>query len=150
MYYVKERRMRQKLLLSGKTSLFMQRISIIISLVLVVLTIGNFFLKTFTIIDDSSAGQKNAENKAVAITPCTIKVTGNGSSGSNDKSVFRCLNSPFQNSAIQGKEYSYSYFVSDHHWDNDDGSHYDEEDIDVYNEEDRENECDRETAKKAS
>lgn len=40
--------------------------------------------------------------------------------------------------------------MSDHHWDNDDGSHYDEEDIDVYNEEDRENECDRETAKKAS
>lgn len=98
--------MRRKLLLFGKTPLFMQRISIITSLVLSVLTVGNFFLKTFTIIDDFS----------------------------------------FQNSAIRGKEYSYGYFVSDNHWDNDDGGHYEEEDIDVYDEGDRENEYDRETA----
>ncbi|MCF6156488.1 MAG: hypothetical protein E3K36_14890 [Candidatus Brocadia sp.] len=89
--------MRQKLLLFGKTPLSMQRISIITSLVLSVVTVGNFFLKTFTIIDDFS----------------------------------------FQNSAIRGKEYSYSYFVSDNHWDND-NVHYEEED--------RENEYDRETA----
>lgn len=138
--------MRQKLLLFGKTSLFMQKIAIVTSLVLAVSAVGNYFLKTLTIIDDPRIGQKNSENTGIAITSCTVKVIENGSSGSNDKNVSRCLNSHFQNSAIQDKEYSSSYFVSDNNCNNEDSGHYDEEDIDVYDEEDKENEFDWETA----
>ena len=140
--------MRRKLLLLGKTSLLKQRISIITSLILAVLTLGNFFLKTSTIIDDLTVGQKNAENVTVADTTKTtsiMKVIGSGGS-CNDKNISYCLNNHFQSSAHQGKKYSRCYYVSYNHWDNDDDGHSNEEDIDVYDEEDRENEYERENA----
>lgn len=66
--------MRRKLLLVGKTSLLSQRISIITSLILAVLTFGNFFLKTSTIIDDLAVGRKTAENVTAADATKTTSI----------------------------------------------------------------------------
>src|SRR5574337_1119916 len=105
--------MRRKLLLVGKTSLLKKRISIITSLVLAVLTVGTFFLKTSTIIDNLNVDQKSIGNATVEDTIqtiSTIKVIGNDSSSCNDKSVSLCLNGHFQDNAIHGKECSFCYF----------------------------------------
>lgn len=129
--------MGRKLILLGKTSLSEQKISVLISLVLVVLTLGIFLLKTLTI-DDLSVGWKTAINTTVAddylITSTTKAREGDGSVG-NDESVSNCANSH----TIYGKELSYCYFMNDNHWSDNDDGHYDEDDDDVYDDECREN-----------
>lgn len=134
--------MGRKLILLGKTSLLDQKISVLISLVLVVLTLGMFFLKTL-IIDALSVGQRTAINATVAedtLTICTTKVIEDNSNGSNDESVSNFTNSH----NIHGKEISYCYLVNDNHWSDNDDGHSDEED-DVYDDDEcRENERERE------
>ncbi len=127
--------MGRKLILLGKTSLLEQKISVLISLVLAVLTLGVFFLKTLTI-DDLSVGQKTAINTTVAddsLITCTTKAIGGDGSIGNDESVSNCANSH----TIHGKEISYCYFVNDNHWSDNDDGHSDEEDDDVYDDDER-------------
>jgi len=133
--------MGRKLILLGKSSLLEQKISVLISLILVVLTLGGFFLKTLTI-DDLSVGQKTAVNATVtddSLITCTTKAIEDNSNGSNDESVSNCANSH----TIHGKEISYCYLLNDNHWSDNDDGHSDEED-DVYDDECRENERERE------
>lgn len=134
--------MGRKLILLGKTSLLEQKISVLIPLVLVVLTLLMFFLKTLTI-EDLSVGQKTAINTKVAddsLITCTTKAIGGDGSIGNDESVSNCANSH----TIHGKEISYCYLVNDNHWSDNDDGHSDEED-DVYDDDEcRENERERE------
>ncbi|MBW7897741.1 hypothetical protein B188_25840 [Candidatus Brocadiaceae bacterium B188] len=92
--------MRQKLLLFGRTSLLLQRILIITSLLLAVLTFGNFFLKTSTIIENQTASQENAGHILVTDTAqiiSTMKVIGSGGC-CDDKNISHCLNNHFGSS----------------------------------------------------
>lgn len=133
--------MGRKLILLGKTSLLEQKISVLISLVLAVLTLGVFFLKTLTI-DDLSVGQKTAINATVtddSLITCTTKAIGGDNIG-NDESVSNCANSH----TIHGKEISYCYLLNDNHWSDNDDGHSDEEDDDAYDDECRENKHERE------
>ncbi|HHT9144505.1 MAG: hypothetical protein Q7J76_04145 [Candidatus Brocadiaceae bacterium] len=133
--------MGRKLILLGKTSLLEQKISVLISLVLVVLILGMFFLKTLAI-DALSVGQRTAINTKVAddsLITCTTKAIGGDGSIGNDESVSNCANSH----TIHGKEISYCYLVNDNHWSDNDDGHSDEED-DVYDDECRENGRERE------
>ena len=125
--------MGRRLMLLGKTSLLEQKISVLISLVLVVLTLGMFFLKTLTI-NDLNVCQKTSISVAVVddtlISSSTKAIEGNSGSN-NDESISTCANSH----TIHGKELSYCYFMNNNHWsDNDE----DDDDDDVY---EADNEC---------
>lgn len=140
--------MRQKLLLFGRTSLFMRRILIITSFILAGLTFGDIFLKTATIIDGQTAGQRNAgyiRVTAATQTASTMKVIGSAGFCDN-KNIFLGINNQCQDGGLENKGSSPGYYVNYNHWDNNDDGHNDEEDVDVYDEEDKENDHDRENA----
>ncbi|MBV6466280.1 MAG: hypothetical protein PGMFKBFP_01585 [Anaerolineales bacterium] len=126
----------------------MRRILIITSFILAGLTFGNIFLKTATIIDGQTAGQRNAgyiRVTAATQTASTMKVIGSAGSCDN-KNIFLGINNQCQGGGLENKGSSPGYYVNYNHWDNNDDGHNDEEDVDVYDEEDKENDHDRENA----